>query len=59
MEFLLAKVDTYTICLVGIWQIDTMILYLQNTTNYFTKYLATWMLQYGTYTLIPTAHCDL
>ena len=36
-----------------------MLRYLHTNTNYFKKGLDTYMVQIGTYTLIPNMHIDL
>ena len=59
MALLLAWVDTETIRLVGRWQSNTILRYLNMTAKSFTQVLAARMMKYGTYALIPPAHADL
>ena len=55
VALLMARVDPYTICLVGRWQSNTIILYLHTTENSFTKGLSANMFEHGAYALIlPT-----
>ena len=56
MALLMARVNTYTIRLVGRWCSDSMIRYLHTTAQTFTEGIAARMVQHGDYALIPTAH---
>ena len=58
MAFLMARVDTDTIRLVGRWRSDVMLRYLHTTVETFTEGLASRMVQHGDYALIPPAHGD-
>ena len=52
----MARVDPYTICLVGRWQSNTIILYLHTTENSFTKGLLVKMFEHSATALIPPNH---
>ena len=56
MALLMARVDPDTIYLVGRWQSDTILCYLQMTTKSFTEGLSIKMFKHSTYSLIPLAH---
>ena len=58
MALLMARVHTYTICLVGRWCRDVMLRYLHTTAQRFTEGLASRMVQHGDYALIPPSHGD-
>ena len=49
----MARVDPDTICLVGMWQSDTILRYFHTTAKSFTEGLSDKMFQHGAYTLIP------
>ena len=49
MALLMARVDTYTIRLVGRWRSNAMIRYLHTTVQTFTEGLAARMVQHGDY----------
>ena len=56
MALLLARVDTDTIRLVGMWRSNIILIYLHTTARTFTAGLAARMVQHGEYALIPPAH---
>ena len=56
MNLLMARVDPYTIRLVGRWRSDTILRYLHTTENGLTEGLSENMFQHGAYTLILPAH---
>ena len=58
MALLMARVDTDTICLMGMWRSDIMLRYLHTTAQTLTEELAARMVHHGDYALIPPAHRD-
>ena len=56
MALIMARVDPYTICLVGRRQSNTMLRCLHTTEKSFTEALSTKMFEHGTYVLIHPAH---
>ena len=58
MDFLMLRVDTDTILLVGRWCSDVILGYHHATDQTFTERLAACMVQHGDYVLIPPAHGD-
>ena len=56
MALQMARVDTYTIRLVGRWWSDAMLCYLHIAAQGFTSGLAVHMVQHRDYALIPPAH---
>ena len=56
MDFLMARVDTYTIRLVGRWCSNAMLRYLHTTAQTLTAGRAAHMVQHGNYALIPPTH---
>ena len=58
MDFLMARVYTDMIRLVGRWRRDVMLRYPHTTAQTFTEGLALRMVQHGEYVLITHAHGD-
>ena len=56
MALLMARVDPYTIRLVGRWRSDTILRYLDTTAMSFTEGLSAKMFEHGAYTLILPTH---
>ena len=56
MAILIARVEPYTIRLVGRWRSNTIIHYLHKTAKSFTEGLLVKMFEHGTYALIPPTH---
>ena len=56
MDLFMARLDTDTIHLVGMWRSYTIIHYLQTTAKSFTKGLSDKMFEHGAYALIPPKH---
>ena len=56
MALLMARVDTDTILLVGMWRINVMLSYLHTMAQTFTEGLTSRMVQHRDYALIPPAH---
>ena len=53
IALLMARIDTDTIRLVGMWRSDVMLRYLHTTAKIFTEVFALRMDQQGDYALIP------
>ena len=58
MAFLMARVDTDKIRLVGRWRSDKMLRYLHTTAQTFTEGLVARMVQHGDYALTSPTHGD-
>ena len=56
MDLLMELVDPDTIRLVGRWQSDKILLYLQTTAKSFTEGLSAKMFEHGAYALITPTH---
>ena len=56
MDLLMVRVDPYTISLVGRWQSDKILLYLQTNAKGFTEGLSAKMFEHGAYALITPTH---
>ena len=56
MALLMVRVNTDTIRLVGRWRSDVMLYFLHTTVKTFLEGLASRMVKYGDYALIPLAH---
>ena len=56
MGLLMDLFDTGMFRLVGRWIINTMLHYLPTTSQAFTSWIVTNIVQHGDYALIPTAH---
>ena len=59
MALLMARVEPYTIRLMGRWHRNTKMSYFHTTAKSFTDGLAIRMFQYGDYTLILPVHTDV
>ena len=56
MALLMARVDPYTIRLVGRWLRNKILRYLHTTGKSFTEGLLVEMFEHGAYALIPPTH---
>ena len=56
MDLLMDRVEPDTIRMVGRWQSDMILRYLNTTENSFTKVLLAKMFKHGAYTLIRPTH---
>ena len=56
VALLMARVDPYTIHLVGRWRSDTILRYLHTRAKSFNEGLSAKMFEHSAYTLIPPTH---